>query len=103
MPCGTADRRPKGGWANSAWAKDVTMRIDTVLFAAKQTGKSNLILGAWGCGAFGNPTGPVAVIFRERLSSQEFRGTFQTVVFAVIDPVGTGNLKPFQKEMALLE
>lgn len=99
MPIGP-DRRPKGGWASSDWAESVTLRIRSVLHAAKHSGHANLILGAFGCGAFGNPTRPVAALFREQLMSREFRGTFAKVVFAIIDPVGTGNLKPFREEIA---
>ena len=99
MPYGP-DRRPKGGWANSEWADQVTLRIRSVLHAAKCSGHPNLVLGAFGCGAFGNPTRPVAAIFREQLMSLEFRGVFSKVVFAIIDPIGTGNLKPFREEMA---
>jgi uncharacterized protein (TIGR02452 family) len=76
------------------------MRVDTVLYAAVKSQRPNLVLGAWGCGAFGNPAAPVAAIFRDRLSSEEFRGCFKTVVFAIIDPLGTGNLRPFKKELA---
>ena len=45
-------KRPKGGWlsVHSEWAIDVRKRVRTVLGAAKCTGKTNLILGAWGCG-----------------------------------------------------
>ena len=103
MPCGIADRRPKGGWANSEWAITVTLRIRAVLRAAAHTGKPHLVLGAFGCGAFGNPAGPVATIFREQLESPEFRGAFSMVVFAVFDPLGTGNLGPTRRELATLK
>lgn len=99
MPCGIADRRPQGGWAGSAWAAEVTPRIAAVLRAAKHSGHANLVLGAFGCGAFGNPPRPVAAIFRDQLLSDEFRGAFGVVVFAIIDPVGTGNLRPFREEL----
>ena len=99
MPRGTADRRPSGGWKGSEWWHDVSFRIRAVLYSCLQSGHTNLVLGAFGCGAFGNPAGPVAAVFREQLSSDEFRGAFSRVVFAVIDPVGTGNLKPFRQEM----
>ena len=67
------------------------------------SGHRHLILGAFGCGAFGNPAQPVAAIFREQLASPEFRGAFARVVFAIIDPMGTGNLRPFREEMAKIE
>lgn len=99
MPCGAADRRPVGGWRGSSWDRDVTRRIRAVLYAAKSTGEPNLVLGAFGCGAFGNPAAPVAEIFREQLCTPAFRGAFKKIVFAIIDPVGTGNFKPFLSEM----
>lgn len=99
MPCGTAGRRPAGGWLRSSWAADVTLRIRSVLHAAKRSGQPNLVLGAFGCGAFGNPARPVAALFREQLQAPEFRGAFAVVVFAVLDPRGTGNLRPFKEEL----
>ena len=99
MPCGVADRRPKGGWMGSEWSVDVAVRIRAVLYAAAQTRHTNLVLGAFGCGAFGNPAGPVAAIFRQQLKAPEFRGAFSRVVFAVLDPLGTGNLLPFRREL----
>ena len=56
-------------------------------------------LSVCSCGAFGNPAGPVAACFREHLMSPEFRGAFAQVVFAVLDPLGTGNLGPFRREL----
>lgn len=81
------------------WRKTVTFRIRAVLHAAQVSGRQNLVLGAWGCGAFGNPPEAVAALFRDQLSSPEFRGSFATVVFAIIDPRGDGNLEPFEKVM----
>lgn len=101
MPCGIADHRPKGGWKGSAWEETVILRIRAVLNAAR--GYSNLVLGAFGCGAFGNPAPQVARVFREVISSEEFRGAFQHIVFAIIDPAGTGNLKPFQREIIKID
>eukprot|EP00927_Polykrikos_kofoidii_P038454 TRINITY_DN32799_c0_g1_i2.p1 TRINITY_DN32799_c0_g1~~TRINITY_DN32799_c0_g1_i2.p1 ORF type:complete len:336 (-),score=55.29 TRINITY_DN32799_c0_g1_i2:7-1014(-) len=103
MPCGACDRRPKGGWAGSPWAETVTLRIRAVLHAARYSGHSNLVLGAFGCGAFGNPAGPVAAIFREQLASAEHRGAFSRIVFAIIDPMGTGNLRPFVQQLRSLD
>eukprot|EP01050_Picozoa_sp_SAG11_P014718 SAG11_NODE_1842_length_4179_cov_2.865931_1_plen_463_part_00 len=46
-------RRPAGGWAGSGWAETVQLRIQAVLAAALRSGRPNLVLGAFGCGAFG--------------------------------------------------
>ena len=101
MPCGLADKRPAGGWLSesSLWGQTVTTRIRSVLHTAAENGSTHIVLGAFGCGAFGNPPGPTARIFRQQLLSPEFRGQFRRVVFAIIDPVGTGNLKPFATEL----
>jgi uncharacterized protein (TIGR02452 family) len=42
------------------------------------------VLGAWGCGAFGNDPNRTAVDFREALEN-EFRGAFFDIVFAITD------------------
>ena len=34
-----------------------------------------------------------------RVTAAEFKGSFARVVFAIIDPVGTGNLRPFKTEL----
>ena len=95
---------PNDGWlSENGWSRTVRLRIRAVLHAAAVSGHSNLVLGAFGCGAFGNPAEPVAAIFREHLQSAEFRGRFQRIVFAIIDPLGTGNLQPFRQQMQSIE
>lgn len=59
-------------------------RISRVLAVAARERHPSVVLGAWGCGAFGGDTESVAEIFREALAGP-FRGTFEEVVFAVLD------------------
>jgi uncharacterized protein (TIGR02452 family) len=59
-------------------------RIHRVLAIAQAFGYSTLVLGAWGCGAFGNDPHRTAVDFREALEN-EFRGAFSDIVFAITD------------------
>ncbi len=61
-----------------------TERIDRVLAVAARQGHTNLVLGAWGCGAFGGDTELVAERFHTALHGR-YRGVFATVVFAVLD------------------
>lgn len=68
------------------WNESVKLRIRAVLKAGIHSGKPNLVLGAFGCGMFGNPPDKVAKIFREQLSSAEFRGAFTNLIFAIIGP-----------------
>ena len=61
-------------------------RIEKVLSLAVCHGHRTLVLGAWGCGVFGNDPASVAKWFHQQLcESDTFRGAFDTVVFAVLD------------------
>jgi uncharacterized protein (TIGR02452 family) len=72
-------------------------RIGRVLGIAAQHGHDELVLGAWGCGVFGNDPEEVARYFDEALRGP-FEGAFETVVFAI---VGRGrarvNIEPFRR------
>jgi len=98
MPCGDAGRP-----GCQRWNDTVTLRIRGVLHAARVSGFTKLVLGAWGCGAFGNPPDLVSKIFRTQLSSPEFRGAFSHVVFAIVDPRGDGNYQPFFDEISQMD
>lgn len=59
-------------------------RIAKVLGVAAYHGHASLVLGAWGCGAFGNDPVMVAACFREALVG-DFRDVFEEVLFAITD------------------
>lgn len=59
-------------------------RILKILSVAKSKGHDSLILGAWGCGAFGNDGNLVAELFHRALNV-EFGGSFKEVTFAIVD------------------
>jgi uncharacterized protein (TIGR02452 family) len=59
-------------------------RINRVLAIARSYGHAALVLGAWGCGAFGNDPYRTARDFRQALET-EFDSAFSDVVFAVTD------------------
>jgi uncharacterized protein (TIGR02452 family) len=59
-------------------------RIHRVLEIARACGFDTLVLGAWGCGAFGNDPERTARAFRSALEG-EFRGAFREVAFAIAD------------------
>jgi uncharacterized protein (TIGR02452 family) len=56
-------------------------RVLAIMLAYRYEG---IVLGAWGCGAFGNDPQTTAVDFRDALLGP-FRGAFREVVFAVAD------------------
>jgi uncharacterized protein (TIGR02452 family) len=59
-------------------------RIRRVLEVAHAHSFDTLVLGAWGCGAFGNDPSRTARDFRAALETN-FRGAFREVVFAIAD------------------
>lgn len=59
-------------------------RIRRVLTLMAQHNFEAIILGAWGCGAFGNDGEEIATSFRTALLG-DFHGVFARVVFAILD------------------
>lgn len=78
-------------------------RLRLVLAAAARHGIDSLVLGAWGCGVFGNEPAEVAELFAEALADERIRGLFRRIDFAIFDPKPPHNtllaferaLKPF--------
>ncbi|WP_211770620.1 TIGR02452 family protein [Kutzneria sp. CA-103260] len=66
-------------------------RAARVLQVAAAHGHRNLVLGAWGCGVFGNEPATVAEAFREAIDRNRF---FDHIVFAVL---GAPTLAAFQE------
>jgi uncharacterized protein (TIGR02452 family) len=59
-------------------------RIAKVLAVGLLHGHDAIVLGAWGCGAFGNDPKLIAGLFRERIEG-EFSGAYRRIVFAIVD------------------
>ena len=60
-------------------------RAQMILGVAKAHHHRVVLLGAWGCGVFGNDPFAVAEAFRDALKSSHFNGVFEKVVFAIHD------------------
>jgi uncharacterized protein (TIGR02452 family) len=72
-------------------------RIDRVLNIAAIHEHDTLVLGAWGCGVFGNDCGEIAKLFYQSLTG-DYCGVFEQVVFAVLDWSADRHfIGPFQK------
>ncbi len=65
-------------------AKLLRKRIHRALAIARAYEYESLVLGAWGCGVFGNDPHQTAMDFREALEA-EFAGAFSRVIFAITD------------------
>ena len=77
-------------------------KIRQVFRMAIKMGMINLVLPAWGCGAFACPAKEVARVFAEVLKESEFIGAFNEICFAILDDHNAkrelnpdGNYKPF--------
>ena len=76
-------------------------RIRRLLAVARAYGFDALVLGAWGCGAFGNGPVRTARDFKEALEG-EFDGAFRQVTFAITDwSPDRRFLRPFRDAFSL--
>lgn len=70
-------------------------RLRKFLYVAAKNRYRNLILGAWGCGAFGNNPNNVAQYFYELFFEENLADYFETVVFAILG--GGDNYNAFKR------
>ncbi|KAF9887796.1 hypothetical protein FE257_009602 [Aspergillus nanangensis] len=78
-------------------------KMRTTLRIAALNKHRKLVLGALGCGAFANPKEEVANCWAEVFQEQEFKGWWQSIVFAVLDntvhPTSDGNFNIFHSRL----
>lgn len=82
--------------------KDVMEKRIRIMFQIAIEQKcDNLVLGAWGCGAFGHDAKDVADYFRAILIEENYRKCFDNIVFAILNGDRDGKIQTF--EAALLK
>lgn len=59
-------------------------RVERVLAIAATHAHTHIVLGAWGCGVFGNDPREIAQLFRAALAGP-YRNVFAEVIFAIVD------------------
>ncbi|KAH7090116.1 hypothetical protein BKA62DRAFT_725744 [Auriculariales sp. MPI-PUGE-AT-0066] len=99
-PCVPELTRDNLSFASQTDLDSLRAKIRLLLRTAARRGQDTLVLGAMGCGVYGCPPRQVAEEMRDALQSDEFRGWFRRVDFAVYstkDPnfVGTNNFDIF--------
>ena len=72
------------GVSKKKGAELLDSRIERLYEIAASLGYENLVLGAWGCGAFGNNPVAVSSLFRKHLEGR-FVGCFSEVAFTIAD------------------
>jgi uncharacterized protein (TIGR02452 family) len=77
-------------------AEVMTRRIRIMLAIAAKHGHSDLVLGAWGCGAFGNKPGDVSGYFRKVIIDEGFGRMFRNICFAVYGSADGRNYLAFR-------
>ena len=76
-------------------------RIRIMVKAAIKRGYKNMVLGAWGCGAFGNKPSDVAGFFREIIVDEGYGRLFEEVRFAIYGSEDGKNITAFRKVFEL--
>ena len=72
-------------------------RIRIMFLIAADNGYKNLVLGAWGCGAFGNKSEDVSGYFRTVLVDEGYGRYFDEVCFAIYGNEDGKNITAFRK------
>lgn len=76
----------------------MTRRIRIMLRIATKNGHTNLVLGAWGCGAFGNKPEDVSSYFKKVLIDEEYGRCFDAVRFAIYGRTDGKNIRVFREK-----
>ena len=91
-----------GGVSQLEGARIMDQRIARVLDIAIAYGYSSLVLGAWGCGAFGNDPVFIAKLFEKHLKQR--CSHFETVHFAISDWSRERRfLRPFAEQFSSIQ
>ena len=72
-------------------------RIRIILRAAAERGYRDLILGAWGCGAFGNNPQEVAGYFKQVIFEEKEGTDFDNICFAIYGSENGNNITAFRE------
>jgi uncharacterized protein (TIGR02452 family) len=86
-------------FADVSQLQDLVEKMLLVLRMAAHNGVTSLVLGAMGCGAYGCPPKAVAKTMKRLLTTEEFDGWFENVLFAVHagGPTGKRNFDAFRE------
>lgn len=95
------NRRCAALFASSKLVEETMIRrIRILLLIAADNGYKSLVLGAWGCGAFGNKPEDVAGFFRQVLVDEGYGRLFDEVRFAIYGAENGKNITAFRRVMA---
>lgn len=81
ITCPSAATRDAVGFSTEELRGVLTYRLEGIIKSAVKNRAEVLVLGAWGCGAFGQDTAVMAEIFSSVLS--HYKGYFKIIEFAI--------------------
>jgi uncharacterized protein (TIGR02452 family) len=85
-PAPNAREYARGATGDDGQIRDtLNRRAGNILAVAERKGHGTVLLGAWGCGVFGNDPRVVAAAFMSHLKGRRFRRSFKRIVFAIFD------------------
>lgn len=91
------NRRAAAMFASDKLIEDTfKRRIRIMLLAAAKYNYKYLVLGAWGCGAFGNSPVKVAGYFKEIIITEEYGKCFDEICFAIYGRENGRNITSFR-------
>ena len=87
------------------WVVDtLKCKIRQILDIALENGHDSMVLSAFGCGAYKTPPTEMARLFKEVLSTDNYKNAFKAISFAIINVKSTngehnpqGNFEPFRE------
>ncbi|MCR5214539.1 MAG: TIGR02452 family protein [Eubacterium sp.] len=92
------NRYGAGAFASPSKIKDTfERRTRIILRAAIERGYKNVVLGAWGCGAFGNKPSEVAGYFKRVIVEEKLGLFFNEICFAIYGNENGRNIMAFRK------
>ncbi len=92
------NRRGAAFFASSSLIEETfRRRIRIMVKAAIERGYKNMVLGAWGCGAFGNKPTEVARYFKEIIVDEGYGRFFDEICFAIYGSEDGRNITAFRE------
>lgn len=83
------------GKMTDGYRQKTKSKIEALLNAFLANGDTCVVLGAYGCGAFGNSPVEMAEIFQQVLTDKKYKDKFKHIIFAILKHAGHKNLESF--------
>lgn len=95
LSCAYSNPLIKDGQMEKKYRKNTMIKIRAMFNILLENSNTNIILGAYGCGSFGNEPKDMANIFKEVISEYKYR--FENIIFAIIKDQWINNYNTFNE------